>query len=156
MRIIAILSNSINKCTEYFEQQNLYYNQIVDEIKTVIVTFSKYIIKKEAFSPDFDEIIKIPFETKKNKEILAGQYSPAVDRILVSEQEFEEKCLRKFDSVKNLIDQMESTTKNQMITASIKFVYFCLRNFEIKLPYNNDAINICQVIFCEGDFDTEK
>ena len=51
---------------------------------------SNSVLKKEEKSMDFEKLFKIPWEKKKNKEILAGGYSHEIKKVLVTNKEFEE------------------------------------------------------------------
>lgn len=156
LRILSLLINSINKYNEYFQRDDLYYNQVLENIKEAFVVMTKTIIKKDHSEMNFQKAIQIPFEKLTDKDIINGIYSPEVKAQLFTNSEFETNFLKKYDSVKNLISLMTLDQKNQIITSTIKFIYISLKKMKKKLPYNNEVINLSQIIYFEDDFKAEK
>ena len=157
LRILSLLVNSINQYNEFFQKQDLYYNDILNEIKEAFLIFTRAIIKKDTRNIDFNDAISIPFEANKDKDILQGNYSSEVKSLLLSHEEFENSFLKKYDSIKSKVVLMSNEKKKEILDSAIKFLYICLRNMKKKLPYNNEVLELSQVIyFEENDFSIEK
>ena len=95
-------------------------------------------------------------KTHNNQDILIDKYSEEVEIQFFSHSEIETNFLKKYDSVKNLLSQMDPTKKQTIISATIKFIALCLKKMKKKLPYNNEVINLSQIVFFEQEFSAEK
>jgi len=156
LRTLALLVNSINQYNIFFQNQEIFYNEILDQLKEAFIMFGKYITQGLAGSYDFENLLTIPFEKTKDVEILKGEFCKEVEELLVSNEEFEKKFLLKYDSIKELIPKMSANKKEEIISASIKFYYICLRNMKKKLPFHLEILYLAQVVYFEGDFQAEK
>ena len=85
--------------------------------------FLRFIIKKEHIDHEFDKMIQILFEKTKNKELREGNFHPEIEAMMVSNEEFEAQFIIRYDSVKDLVPQMDQEVKEEVIKGSIKFFY---------------------------------
>ena len=156
VRIISLLTNIVVDCNQFFQKEDLLYNEVFEQLKHFYVVTANIITKKANRSMIFNEIYKIPFETKNPKEIRSGNYDTKVMETLTSNEEFEKEYLTKYESIKGLLSKVVDTDKDMIITGSIKFLYTCLNQMKQNLPYDHEVLNLSQVLFFEEDYDEMK
>ena len=95
LRILSLLVGSICKYNEYFQRDDLYYNQVLEQIKEGFVVFTKAIIKKDNSEMDLKKTIELPFKKLKDEDILKGEYHTEIKSHLFTTFEFEANFLKK-------------------------------------------------------------
>ena len=156
IKILELLVNNIVDCNEHFQTENLLYNEVFEKMKHSYVVIANIIIKKDRKSMDFDKVFAIPFEKNTHKDIRAGKFDAEVKTILVTSQDFETEYLMKYDSIKELLTQVSQSEKEEILSASIRFLYICLHQMKNNLPFSNEYLNLSQVLFFEEEFNEDK
>ena len=156
IRILSLLTSNIVDCNEFFQRDDLFYNDVLEKIKQLYVITANIILKKELKDKNFDEIFSIPFESKKEKEIIANDFDPEVKDKLASVEELETSYLSRYDSIKLLLNEIEPLKKAEILNSTIKFIYVSLKKMKSKLPYTNEILLLCQCIFFEEASDEKK
>ena len=156
IRVLSLLVNNIIDMNEYFQAENLIYNEVWEKIKHGYVTIANIIIKKGERSMEFERTYNIPFEKFSKNDIIAGKFDTEIAEILVTSEEFEEQYLLKYDSLRNLLNQVGGDEKNKIISASINFLVMCLKQLKKRLPYANKIMDLSQVVFFEEDYNESK
>jgi len=156
LRILSLLLHNIIDCNEYFQKDDLFYNEVLEKLKHTYVIIANLIIKKTEKTMDFTKVFEIPFEKNNIQEIKIGKVDPDVQKILITPEEFEKVYLMRYDSVKDILNKVSEEKKSEICTASIKFINICLKEMKINLPYTNEIMNLTQIIFFEEDYDENK
>ena len=156
LKVLALLVKRVSDYNEFFQNDQLFYNEIIDTLKESYVMMSNSILKKEEKSMDFEKLFQIPWEKNNNKEILAGDYSHEIKKELVTNKEFKTSFLSSYDSIKECFEKLKPEAKEKLINASVKFLYLSLKNMKERLPYSNKEIEASLVIFFEEDFNLNK
>jgi len=112
---------------ESFQRDNLFYNEVLDQIKQCYVIMANSILKQEEKTMDFTKLFQIPFELQKDEDILKNEFAENLSKCLASDSEFETSYLASYDSLKDVLSKMSLDAKKEMIPASMKFVCICLK-----------------------------
>ena len=123
IRVLALLINNITDLNEYFQKDNLLYNEVLEKMKHSYVTIANTIITKAERSMDFEQIFSIPFEKTSNKDFFAGIFNEDAKKFLTTVEEFESQFLIKYDSIKELLTKVEAEKKKEILLSCLKFLY---------------------------------
>ena len=157
LQIFSLLINGINDYNEEFQKDNLFYNEVYDQIKQSFVLTINPILKKQHQNMDFKTLYELPFDQSKDKDVINNKFHAEIKRIIVDSKEFEEEYLNKYDSIRKFLPKMNPTIKETIIMSSIKFHYICLKKMKNKLPFNQEIFDLSQGVFFENPkFEKEK
>ena len=156
LRVLNLLISNIADCNEFFQRDDLFYNEILEKIKHTFISIANIILKSESKTLDFTKIFEIPFDEDGDKEIIAGEIESQVKAHIIMREEFESSYLKRYDSITNLIDKVQINKRQEIFIASTKFIHLCLKGMKKKLPYNNEVMLLCQSLFFEEAYSEEK
>jgi len=156
LRVLGILISHIVDCNEYFQRDDLLYHEVYEKLKHSFVTIANIILKKEKRNMAFEKVFDIPFDKKNHKDLREGKFDSEVQKVLATDEELEIEYLMKYDSIKDLLNQAPNNDKKEILAASIKFIYICLNQMKVNLPYSKEILSLCQSIFFEEDFNENK
>lgn len=144
IQTLSLLVSNLLDCNQYFQNDNLFYSEVYEKLKHTYITTANIILKDDAKSLDFDTIFSLPFDSKKDKDILKNNFDFTIRSKLVNEKEFETHYFGKYDSLKCLFEEVTEEKREQMAKASIQFIYLCLKGMRNKLPYKNEIMRLAQ------------
>ena len=156
LRVLSLLVNNVVDMNEYFQDDDLLYNEVFEKIKHGYVTMANIILKKAKRTMDFDQIYAIAFEKLKKDDIIAGKFNTELAELLVTGKEFEEQFLSEYESLNILLTQIDQGQKEQLALFSIKFIIMCLKQSKKRLPYSIKIMNLSQAVFFEEKYDKDK
>ena len=154
IRVLSILISHIVDLNEFFQKDDLFYNEVYEKLKHAYVTIANLIIKRTSKCMDFEKVFAIPFESKDIEDI--GSLEPEVLELLVTSEEFEALYLSKYDSLKDLLSKVPQGKKDEIYKASIKFLCISLKQMKDNLPYSHQIMKLAQVVFFEDEYNEAK
>jgi len=156
LHILYSLAYKLNACNLFFQKDNLFYDGVVEKIKSSFVIFANMVLSPETRSLKFEAQLALPFEKMTNKDFVEGKFHLEIHEILGNDQEFEEQITTsQSEKVKKLFEECGSDRKKEILSAARKFILLSLKYMKTKLPYQNEIMNDIQVIFLK-EFDRDK
>ena len=103
----------------------------------------------------FENLIKYPFEDLKGKEILDDHTKLFTKDIIKPNNLFEEEYLNQYDTVKGLLEQVNTTSRATITQAATKYILLALKYMKKKLPYKGEVWDDIEVVFF-SEFNKKK
>ena len=151
LKVLYLLSNKLNGFNEYFQTEELYYNEIANKFKEGFVVFCNAVLKNDYQNEDFAKLFSFPFEEKEDKYILEDQHDQSLISKLLSNEEFTQQFLHKYNNLKELLsaDDLSVSVRKEISSCAIRFILITLKYMKKKLPFEDELIEQVQVIFLE-------
>ena len=123
LRILLLLVSNVVDCNQYFQKDDLFYNEVLEKLKHTYVITANLIIKKQLKSMDFNKVFEISFENQTNLEIIEGKIDEELKKMLTTPEEIEKLYFSKYDSIKGLLDEVSNEKKKDICIVAIKFIH---------------------------------
>jgi len=102
LRILYILLDQINGYNVYFQEDNIFYNDIIEKIQECFVLFYNMLVPEEEKNLAFEDLYRQPFENLKDKEISRGDYAEFGDKLPHMMKCFDTEYISQYTSIRQL------------------------------------------------------
>ena len=149
LKVLSVLTNKLSGFNEYFQTEDLFYNEITNKFQEGYVVFCNTILQEPHQSEDFSLLFSLQFESQKDTEILEKLYDVTYKDIICCNEQFELQFLHKYFNIKDLFTMIDSETKDEIRSSAFNFIILTLKHMKKKLPFKDKLIEQSKVIFLE-------
>jgi len=150
-----VLIDQLNSYNVFFQQDNIYFDEIHEKIKESFVLFFNMIARKDEKNLDFTNLYNFPIQNLKDNDVVKGIYHGFDKDIGMRRKSFKEEYIVQYDTIKSLFSQLNEVDKDEIVETSIRFIFLVLKSMKKKLPFQDPTWEDIKIIFL-SEFDKSK
>jgi len=147
LRVLYILIDQLSNYNVFFQQENIYFDEILEKIQESFVLFYNMVAKKDEKELDFGAVYNLPFESLKDKDLVKGSYQVFEPEIESRKLNFKDDYIVQYDLIKVLFSKLNEKDKDEIVETSIKFIFLVLKYMKKKLPFEDPTWSDIKMIF---------
>ena len=147
LRTLYLLVNQINGYNEFFQSEDLFYNDVLDKIHEAFVVFFNAIIKRDHINTSFEDLYALPLDQAKDKYLVSGESEIYQHSLMKSSDQFENEYLLNYESIAELWPGITLDQRREVVTAARRFLFLAIKHMKTRLPYKEQIWEDISVVF---------
>ena len=144
LNLLSIFLNKICYYIVYFEESDLFYDDILHKIKESYTLMAQLILKENPPEEDieFEEIFRIDFENPSNED----------KNKLASDQDFRTRFAERYPSTQELLLKAvmdKRITEKEFYANAKSLVLNALKSMKAKIPFKDEVLNDSEFIYLQ-------
>ena len=141
LRTALVLFKKLTFYNVKFQQTNIFYNQVMNMVEESYLVFAKLLLKPHAWEEtrqdryQFPKVFALSFDTSQ------------ANQVLMTDQEFSASWVESYPDQEDLTSKLSNADKDDIMSQNKAFVVRVLAEMKERLPFSDEVLKKCQVIF---------